>query len=97
MGIDLHSNNTGKGKQENGTSSRFENVTCERDRRRKLKEKCLKLSVNVARPSAPKASSYELMPSGDNEIAANISNRKCKNEIVRKSYASVTTRSKEVH
>ena len=97
MGIDLHSNNTGKGKQGNGTSSRFENVTCERDRRRKLKEKCLKLSANVARPSAPKASSYELMPSGDNEIAANISNRKCKNEIVRKSYASVTARSKEVH
>lgn len=97
MGIDLHSNNTGKGKQENGTSSRFENVTCERDRRRKLKEKCLKLSANVARPSAPKASSYELMPSGDNEIAAKISTRKCKNEIVRKSYASVTTRSKEVH
>ena len=97
MGTDLYSNNTGKGKQGNGTSSRFENVTCERDRRRKLKEKCLKLSANVARPSAPKASSYELMPSGDNEIAANISNRKWKNEIVRKSYASVTTRSKEVH
>lgn len=88
MGIDLHSNNTGKGKQGNGTSSRFENVTCERDRRRKLKEKSLKLSANVARPSAPKASSYELMPSGYNQIAANISNRKCKNEIVRKSYAN---------
>ena len=37
------------------------------------------------------------MPSGDNQIATNISSRKCKNENVRESYASVTRRSKEVH
>ena len=37
------------------------------------------------------------MPSGDNQIATNISSRKCKNENVQESYASVTRRSKEVN
>ena len=37
------------------------------------------------------------MPSGNNQIATNISSRKCKNENVRESYASVTRRSKKVH
>ena len=37
----------------------------------------------------------ELMPSGDNQIAINIGSRKCKNEKVRDSYASVTWQSKE--
>ena len=32
----------------------------------------------------------ELMQSGDNQIAINIGSRKCKNEKVRDSYASVT-------
>ena len=38
---------------------------------------------------------YKSMPSGDNQIATNISSRKCKNENVRESYASVTRRIKD--
>ena len=37
------------------------------------------------------------MPSGNNQIATNISSRKCKNENVQESYASVTRLSKKVH
>ena len=37
------------------------------------------------------------MRSGDNQIATNISSRKCKNKNVRESYASVTRRSNEVY
>ena len=37
------------------------------------------------------------MPSGDNRIATNISNRKCKNENVWESFASVARRVKKVH
>ena len=37
------------------------------------------------------------MPSGDNQIAKNISSQTCKNKNVRESYASVTKWSKEVH
>ena len=82
---------------EHGSSDRFKNVTCERDRRRKLKEKSFKLSTNDTRPFPPEATTWKLMPSGDYQIVTNISSRKCKNENVRESYASVTRRSKEVH
>ena len=37
------------------------------------------------------------MPSGYNQIATNISSRKCKKENVRENYTSVTRWSKEVH
>ena len=83
--------------REHKSSDRFKDVTCERDRRRKLKEKSLKLLANNTRSSPPEASTCKLMPSGDNQIATNISSRKGKNENVRESYASVTRRVKEVH
>ena len=83
--------------REHSSSDRFKNVTCERDRRRKLKEKSLKLSTNDTRSFPPEASTCKLMPSGDNQIATNVSSRKCKNENVRESYASVTRRVKKVH
>ena len=76
--------------REHSSSDRFKNVTCERDRRRKLKEKSLK-STNDTRSSPPEASTCKLIPSGDNQIAANISSRKCKNENIRESYASYKT------
>ena len=72
------------------------NTTCERDRRRKLKEKSLKLSTKDKRHFPPEYTTCKLMPSGDNQIVINISSRKCKNENVRESYASVTRWSKEV-
>ena len=83
--------------REHKSSDRFKNVTCERDRRRKLKEKSLKLLANDTRSSPPEASTCKLMPSGDNQITTNISSRKGKNENVRESYASVIRRVKEVH
>ena len=42
--------------REHGSSDRFKNVTCERDRKRKLKEKSLKLSTKDTRPFPPEAS-----------------------------------------
>ena len=58
------------------------NTTCERDRRRKLKEKSLKLSTKDKRHFPPEYTTCKLMPSGDNQIVINISSRKCKNENV---------------
>ena len=78
-----------RGSREDSSSDRFKNVTCEHHRRRKLKEKSLKLSTNDTRYFPPEGSTCKLMPSGDNQIATNISSRKCKNENVRESYASL--------
>ena len=83
--------------REHVSSDRFKNVTCERDRRRKLKEKSLKLSTNDTRFFPPKASTCKLRKSGHDHIFTNISSRKCKNENLRESYATVTRRSKKVH
>ena len=58
---------------EHGSSDRFKNVTCEHDRRRKLKDKSLKLPTNNTGPFPPEARTCKLMPFGDNQIAANIS------------------------
>ena len=52
-----------KESREHGSSDRFSNITCEHDRRRKLKEKSLKLLTNDTRPFPPEASTYESMPS----------------------------------
>ena len=57
----------------------------------------MKLSTNDTRSFPPEANTCKLMPSGDNQIATNIINRKCKNENVRESYASVTRQVKKVH
>ena len=84
-----------KKSRERGSSDRFKNITCERKRRRKLKGKSLKLSTNDTKPSPPEASTCKLMPSGYNQIASNISSRKCKNENLRESYASVTIQKKD--
>ena len=56
-----------------------------------------KLSTNDTRTFTLEASMCGLMPPGDNQIATKIRSQKCKIEIVRESYASVTRRSKEVH
>ena len=49
-----------------------------------------KLSTNDTRPFPPEATTCKLMPSGDNQIATNISSQKGKNENAQESYASVT-------
>ena len=59
--------------REDSSSERFKNVTCERDRRRKLKEKSLKLSTKDTRSFQPESSTCKLIPPGDNQIATNIS------------------------
>ena len=55
------------------------------------------MSTDDRRSFPPEASTCELMPSGYNQIATNISSRKCKKENVRENYTSVTRWSKEVH